>query len=517
MLFTHVIKFGGVGGKCGGKNFSRIFGMSNKLFATCTEMSNVEHKLNIDTINPAIKKVEYAVRGPIVIKAAEIEAELNKGVKKPFDKVIKANIGDCQAMGQKPITFIRQVIAACMCPDLMQQNVFPSDVIERAQTILSGIGSTGCYSASVGIEHIRGSAAKYISTRDGYPSNPNNIIITNGASSSVKLILEMFVSEEAPVTGVMIPIPQYPLYSATVDEFAMQQVGYYLDEGNNWALNIDELSRALTEARKTCNPRVLCVINPGNPTGQVLTYQNIEDIIKFCIDEELFLMADEVYQDNVYQAGAAFHSFKKVMMNMGPEVTSRLQLCSFHSTSKGYFGECGLRGGYVEHHNLSEDVNYQLNKLQSAQLGSNITGQLVLDCIMDPPIEGQPSYQQFNKEKQGVLHSLKERAQLTTEMLNRIEGITCNEVGGAMYAFPQIRLPQKAINEANVRGMQPDFMYCLELLEEYGILVVPGSGFGQREGTWHFRMTILPPIEDLKIFLERLEEFHVSFMKKYAD
>ena len=86
--------------------------------------------LNIDTLNPQVKKVEYAVCGPIVIKAAEIERELLKGVKKPFPNVIKANIGDCHAMGQKPITYIRQVVAACTLPDLIDQNIFPADVMK---------------------------------------------------------------------------------------------------------------------------------------------------------------------------------------------------------------------------------------------------------------------------------------------------------------------------------------------------------------------------------------------------
>ena len=122
---------------------------------------------------------------------------------------------------------------------------------------------------------------------------------------------------DAEPSGVMIPIPQYPLYSATVDEFGMQQVGYYLDEENHWSLDIEELRRSLYESRKTCNPRVLCVINPGNPTGQVLSYDNIKNILEFCMEENLFLIADEVYQDNVYAEGSKFHSFKKVLGDLG--------------------------------------------------------------------------------------------------------------------------------------------------------------------------------------------------------
>lgn len=89
------------------------------------------------------------------------------------------------------------------------------------------------------------------------------------------------------------------------------------------------------------------VINPGNPTGQVLSRDNIEEIIKFAYKERLFIFADEVYQDNIYATGSKFYSFKKVLVEMG-EPYSSLELASFMSCSKGYMGECGLRGGYAE-------------------------------------------------------------------------------------------------------------------------------------------------------------------------
>ena len=111
----------------------------------------------------------------------------------------------------------------------------------------------------------------------------------------------------------MIPIPQYPLYSASLAEYSMEQVGYYLDEKRNWALDVQELERAIKEGQKKCDVRAIVIINPGNPTGQVLTRQNIEAVIKFAYKEHLFLLADEVYQHNVYDQNSEFHSFKKVI------------------------------------------------------------------------------------------------------------------------------------------------------------------------------------------------------------
>lgn len=132
----------------------------------------------------------------------------------------------------------------------------------------------------------------------------------------------------------MIPIPQYPLYSAILSEYGLSQIGYYLNEENKWSLDISELERSYSEAEKNCNPRVLVVINPGNPTGQVLSHENIQDIVKFAHKRRLFLLADEVYQTNVYGENSKFHSFKKVINEMG-DPYSHMELASFMSISKG--------------------------------------------------------------------------------------------------------------------------------------------------------------------------------------
>jgi len=95
-------------------------------------------------------------------------------------------------------------------------------------------------------------------------------------------------------TGFMIPIPQYPLYSATISEYNAEAVGYYLDEANGWSLKIEELERAYQESLNRCEPRALCLINPGNPTGQVLSLENIQDIIRWAYEKKLVILADEV-------------------------------------------------------------------------------------------------------------------------------------------------------------------------------------------------------------------------------
>ncbi|KTF82368.1 hypothetical protein cypCar_00022786 [Cyprinus carpio] len=431
-----------------------------------------EKTLTLDTLNPQVKAVEYAVRGPIVIKAGEIERYLEEGGTKPFSEVIKANIGDAHAMGQQPITFLRQVVALCTFPELMDSPSFPEDAKWRARRILQGCGghSLGSYSASPGVECIRKDIAAYIEQRDeGVPSDWENIYLTTGASDGIMTILRLLVSgKDSSRTGVMIPIPQYPLYSAAISEMDAVQVNYYLDEDNCWALDINELYRAYQAAKLHCQPRVICIINPGNPTvmipRQVQSKKCIEEVLHFAYEENLFVMSDEVYQDNVYTPDCQFHSFKKVLYEMGPEYFNSVELASFHSTSKGYTGECGFRGGYMEVINMDPEVKAQMVKLLSVRLCPPLAGQAAMDVIVNPPQPDEHSYKQFRQ----------------------------------------------------ALGMQPDMFYCLRLLEETGICVVPGSGFGQKDGTYHFRMTILPSIEKLKVLLGKVRDFHIRFLKEYS-
>lgn len=108
------------------------------------------------------------------------------------------------------------------------------------------------------------------------------------------------------------------------------------------------------------------------------------------------------------------------------------------------------------------------------------------------------------------------RAEMVVDTFRTFKGFTCNKLQGAMYAFPSITLPEKAIEEAKKQGKAPDVFYAFQLLESTGICVVPGSGFGQVPGTYHFRTTILPQPDVLKDMLEKFQVFHQEFVKKYS-
>ena len=135
----------------------------------------------------------------------------------------------------------------------------------------------------------------------------------------------------------MIPIPQYPLYSASIPMYDGTQIPYYLDEESLWNMPIEELNRAYKSAAdNNVLPRGLVVINPGNPTGQVLPADSMKQIVEFCAKNDVTLMADEVYQENIY-GDIPFTSFRKVAYDMGAQ--DDIQMVSFHSMSKGFLGE----------------------------------------------------------------------------------------------------------------------------------------------------------------------------------
>lgn len=474
--------------------------------------------LSLETINQNLRKLEYAVSGPLVVRSAELKKELGEGKKKSFKSVINAHIGDCHAMNQKPITFVRQVIATATNTKLLSSPETPNDVKERVREILSycGGGSVGSYTPETGIEIIRKHIAEYIQKRDGgVPADWQNVFLSTGASESIRYILSLINQSHKPglPVGVMIPIPQYPLYSATLCEFGMHQVDYYLNEEAGWRLDIDELRKAYEKEKDQCYIRAIVVINPGNPTGSVLSEENIVEIINFAREHNLMIMADEVYQQNVYDEKSKFVSFKKVMFE---KTNHRIELASFMSASKGYMGECGLRGGYCELSNFSDDVKAVLFKGLSSWLCTSVLGQITMDCVVKPPELGDESFELFESEKNQVLADLKEKAKLVVETFNSVQGIKLNQVAGALYAFPKIFLPEKAIKQASALNYQPDFYYAMQFLEQYGVCVLPGSGFGQMPGTYHLRTTILPQPEVFEDMMERFKSFHNEFIKKFS-
>ncbi|KAK5889112.1 hypothetical protein CesoFtcFv8_015144 [Champsocephalus esox] len=210
-----------------------------------------------------MKMLDYTV---LTRRGNQIKEELRQKLRKPYKQVIDLYRGDPHAAGVKPLSFVRQVLAACLYPDLVNSNTLPVDVRQRAQRLLGECagGSVGSYTATAGIPEIVHRISEFITKRDGgAPSDPENIYISPGSQWALRNILKGW-------------------------------------EEQGWELHVEELHRALDSAKGLCNPVALYVINPGNPAGYVQSRKTMQEVIRFASEKRLFLLADEVYQECVH-------------------------------------------------------------------------------------------------------------------------------------------------------------------------------------------------------------------------
>lgn len=362
----------------------------------------------------------------------------------------------------------------------------------------------------------------HLSERDGHHTTSDHIFLTAGASAGIQLILQVLVA--SPQVGVAIPIPQYPLYSATLRVLSAEAVEYQLNPDKDWELDVPLLERQVDAAKsKGTDVRAVVVINPGNPTGIVMSYENIADVLRLAHKKRLVVFADEVYQPNIYTSSRPFVSFKKVLLDFAQSsnpvdraIAHEVELASFHSISKGFAGECGRRGGYFELTNFDRAVQAEVYKMASISLCPPVQGQIGVDIMVKPPQEGEPSYPLWTQEKETILNTLKSRSRKMQSAFDALPGMNCGEAQGSMYLFPEVALPPKALEAADAAGRKADEFYCFALLDAAGICVIPGSGFGKDprpDGRMFFRTTFLAKESDA--FVERFSRFHRDFLAKY--
>ncbi|MBE7182540.1 MAG: aminotransferase class I/II-fold pyridoxal phosphate-dependent enzyme [Terriglobus roseus] len=266
--------------------------------------------------------------------------------------------------------------------------------------------------------------------RDGYPSDPADIYLSNGASGGVNTLLHIICATTH--TGVLVPIPQYPLYTATLSLLNSRCVPYYLSEERQWGTDLSEIKSALAKAREEgTDVRAIAVINPGNPTGSSLSEEDIRAVLELAAEEKLVVLADEVYQTNVFIG--KFVSFKKGLRDLQASGANKdgkfdnIELASLHSISKGMVGECGHRGGYFELVGFDDEVRQQIYKYISIQLCPPVIGQCIVEMMVNPPKEGEPSYELYKKEYDGIFNGLKERAYALFNAFKEMEGVECQD------------------------------------------------------------------------------------------
>ncbi|KAM9302605.1 LOW QUALITY PROTEIN: alanine aminotransferase 1-like [Morus bassanus] len=497
-------------------------------------------------VNPGSRHMPPSPLQLLLERATAIEEELAQGKDKPFTKVTRCHSGDAVAAGRLPLTFLRQVAAICAYPELLGAERVPEDAKRRAGQILRHLqgGSPGAYNLEYVTDTVAEKVARYLEQRDGgIPSDPRCVVPCGGTAAAVVVsvargptvapprpwgrrgpssrggssrqdVVSLVVDEwAAQPTGVLVPVPGPPLHVAAALAGAVA-VPYPLDEEQGWAVAGGAVRRVLRQARATCHPKVLCVVNPGDPTGHVLSRHNMEDIIRLAAEENLLLLADEVLQEQAFLPGRPFLSFKRVLWEMGAPLASTVQLISFYSLSKGVGGG-GYRAGFFELRNIDPSV-LKCFYTWGMSVYPPILGQVMLDAATEPPLSKEPSDTASEEHRQGLRRDLARNAQLVQEVLERAPGIRCQPVQSGARAFPRIQLPPRASRQARTLGLQPDVFFCQQLLEATGVLLAPGSEFGQPEGTHHVGLSLLPPAETLERVLLALTRFHAAFLQDFS-
>lgn len=209
-----------------------------------------------------------------------------------------------------------------------------------------------------------------------------------------------------------------------------QCVPYYLDESKGWGTDLDTIREAYKKAKDAgTNVRAIVIINPGNPTGASLDPEDVRSVLEFAADNKLVVMADEVYQTNIFQG--KFYSFKKGLRELQKSDKNKdgkfdsIELASLHSISKGMVGECGHRGGYFEMVGFDKEVVEQIYKFVSIMLCPPVIGQCIVEMMCNPPKEGDESYELYKKEYDGIFNGLQDRATALYEAFKQMEGVEC--------------------------------------------------------------------------------------------
>ncbi|XP_054909693.1 alanine aminotransferase 2-like [Poeciliopsis prolifica] len=475
-----------------------------------TDMSSVQE------VNPKVR----GIRDPVNLQslAAQISRQIAQGEEKAFTKVIDLSTCDPHRTGMPPISFVRQVLSLCCYPELLKEGSFPLDVKQKAQKLLEACdgGSIGSYSSVFGLPPIRKSVAEFLTKRDGgINSNPEDIIFFNGSQKILAAMIHLLSREDGQTqTGVLVPLPCPHTLPMLLDEVGVKLMPYMLTEEQGWALDLEELHRALMTARRQCDPRAIYISNPGNPTGHVQDREKIEKIIHFAASERLVLLVEEVYQGSVFGQDKEFLSFKKVLFEMGVSYSETVEMASFHSISTATMGECGLRGAYVELINLDPAVT---KFLSNPPCCPSILPQLAMEIMVNPPAPGDASYEKYTQEILVREETLSQNAGRACKLLNALPGMSCQPAMGGVFLYPRLHLPAEIIEEAKLLRLSADVLYCQRLLEEEGICLGAGCENGHNDENFHIRLCVLAPPAVLEDVLTRLSSFHLRLLNRPDD
>ena len=394
-----------------------------------------------------LKHVCYEIRGPALQAAKQLEEEGHK--------ITKLNIGNPGAFGFD-------------APDEILQ-----DVIYNLSEAQPYSDSKGLFSARKAIMH----ETQRLNIKG---VEINDIYLGNGVSELIVMSMQALLNNN---DEVLIPAPDYPLWTAAVSLSGGNPVHYICDEGADWFPDIDDIKSKITERTKA-----LVVINPNNPTGAVYSKELLQQIVELAREHELILFADEIYDKILYDDA------RHIPL---ASLCDDLLVLSFNGLSKNY-RLAGFRSGWMiisGNKSVATDYLEGLEILSNMRLCSNVPAQLAIQTALG-------GYQSI-KELIQPGGRLRDQRDLAYQMLNDIPGVSCTLPKGAIYMFPKL--------DSKKFKIQSDEKLILEFLLQEKVLMVQGSGFNIKDQQ-HFRIVFLPREDVLADALKKLSHF----LSKYS-
>jgi len=398
-----------------------------------------------------LANVCYDIRGPVMARSKQMEEE--------GQRIIKLNIGNLAPFGFD-------------APEEVQQDV-----------ILNLPNSSG-YSDSKGLFAARKAIMHYTQLKKIPGVTIDDIFIGNGASELIVMCMQGLLN---PGDEVLVPAPDYPLWTAAVTLAGGTPRHYICDEAKEWNPDLKDMRSKITP-----NTKAIVVINPNNPTGAVYSDETLKAIIQLAREHNLIIFADEIYDKMLYD-GVTHTSIASL--------ADDVLFVTLNGLSKNYRA-CGYRSGWMVVSGAkksAQDYLDGLNILASMRLCSNVPGQYAIQTALG-------GYQSINDlvAPGGRLHKQRD---LAYQMLTAIPGVTCVKPKAALYLFPKL--------DPKMYPIEDDQKFILELLEQEKVLIVQGSGFNWPH-TDHFRVVFLPNSDDLTEAIGRIAHFLENYRKQHG-
>ena len=398
-----------------------------------------------------LANVCYDIRGPVLDRARQMEEEGHK--------IIKLNIGNLAVFGFD-------------APEEIQQDM------------IRNLPNAAAYSDSKGIFAARKAVMHYTQQQGIQGVTLDDIYLGNGASELIVMATNALLNDG---DELLLPAPDYPLWTAAVSLSGGTPVHYLCDEKNGWMPDLDDI-----RAKITPHTKGIVIINPNNPTGALYSDELLKSIVSLARTHGLVIFADEVYDKVLYD---------DVKHTAIASLSTDVLTLTFNSLSKSY-RSCGYRAGWMVvsgDKKPARDYIEGLNMLSSMRLCANVPGQWAIQTALG----GYQSIKDLVKEG----GRLRRQRDLAHQLITAIPGVSCVKPSAALYMFPRL--------DPKMYPIEDDQQFIHELLQETKVLLVQGSGFNWPE-TDHFRIVFLPHEDDLREAIQRIAKFLETYRQRHA-